>query len=84
MESIDSQLVVGHLKGGRMDTLEGFIAAWLAENKAKRQTLADSTGCSLVTFNRRISGENDMTIGFARELAKAMSVPVDEVYRLAP
>lgn len=67
-----------------MTTLEGFIAAWLAENKVKRQTLADSTGCSLVTFNRRISGESDMTIGFARELAKAMNVSADEVCRLAP
>lgn len=67
-----------------MNTLEGFIAAWLAENKVKRQTLADSTGCSLVTFNRRVSGESDMTIGFARELAKAMNVSADEVCRLAP
>lgn len=67
-----------------MNTLEGFVAAWLAENKVKRQALADSTGCSLVTFNRRVSGESDMTIGFARELAKAMNVSVDEVCRMAP
>lgn len=66
-----------------MNTLEGFVAAWLAENKVKRQVLADSTGCSLVTFNRRVSGESDMTIGFARELAKAMNVSVDEVCRMA-
>lgn len=67
-----------------MKTLEGYVAAWLAENKVKRQVLADSTGCSLVTFNRRVSGESDMTIGFARDLAKAMDVSVDEVCRMAP
>lgn len=67
-----------------MNTLEGFVAAWLAENKVKRQSLADLTGCSLVTFNRRISGESDMTIGFARELARAMGVPADDVCRMAP
>lgn len=67
-----------------MNTLEGFVAAYLAENRVKRQELADKLDCSLVTLNRRVSGESEMTVSFARKLAEAMNVSADTVCRLAP
>lgn len=67
-----------------MNTLEGFVAAYLAENRVKRQELADKLDCTLVTLNRRVSGESEMTISFARKLAEAMGVSADTVCRLAP
>ena len=67
-----------------MNTLEGFVAAFLAENRMQKQELADLMGCSLVTLNRRIGGESEMTISFARKLADAMDVNSDTVCRLAP
>lgn len=65
-----------------MKTLEGYVGAFLAENKVKRQELADKTGCSLVTFNRRIGGEVDMPISFAYRLADSIGISVDKVCEL--
>lgn len=67
-----------------MRTLEGFIAGWLAENKVKRQDLAERSGVSLTTLNARVAGRTDITISFARRLAAILDVPVDEICRLAP
>lgn len=66
-----------------MNTLEGFVGAFLAENNVKKQDLANRTGCSLVTFNKRISGEVDMPISFAHRLSKSLGISVDEICKLA-
>lgn len=65
-----------------MKTLEGYIGVFLAENKIKRQELADKAGRSLVTFNRCIGGEVDMPISFAYRLAVSIGISVDKVYEL--
>lgn len=68
----------------RMNSLQGLVAARVAELNITKQSLADAVGVSLVTFNKKICGESDITITEARKLAKAIEVSSDEVCRLAP
>ena len=71
-------------KGGSMNSLQGLVAARIAELHITKQSVADAIGCSLVTFNRKVNGESDMTITEARKLAHAIEVTSAEVCRLAP
>lgn len=68
----------------RMNSLQGLVAARVAELDITKQSLADAVGVSLVTFNKKVCGESDITITEARKLAKAIEVSSDEVCRLAP
>lgn len=68
----------------RMNSLQGLVAARVAELGITKQSLADAVGVSLVTFNKKVCGESDITITEARKLAKAIEVSSDEVCRLAP
>lgn len=68
----------------RMNSLQGLVAARVAELNITKQGLADAVGVSLVTFNKKVCGESDITITEARKLAKAIEVSSDEVCRLAP
>ena len=68
----------------RMNSLQGLVAARVAELNVTKQSLADAVGVSLVTFNKKVCGESDITITEARKLAKAIEVSSDEVCRLAP
>lgn len=68
----------------RMNSLQGLVAARVAELNITKQSLADAVGVSLVTFNKKVCGESDITITEARKLAKAIEVSSDEVCRLAP
>ena len=68
----------------RMNSLQGLVAARVAELNITKQSLADAVGVSLVTFNKKVCGEPDITITEARKLAKAIEVSSDEVCRLAP
>lgn len=68
----------------RMNSLQGLVAARVAELNITKQSLADAVGVSLVTFNKKVCGESDITITEARKLAKAIDVSSDEVCRLAP
>ena len=68
----------------RMNSLQGLVAARVAELNITKQSLADAIGVSLVTFNKKVCGESDITITEARKLAKAIEVSSDEVCRLAP
>lgn len=67
-----------------MNSLQGLVAARVAELNITKQSLADAVGVSLVTFNKKVCGESDITITEARKLAKAIKVSSDEVCRLAP
>ncbi len=67
-----------------MNSLQGLVAARVAELNITKQSLADAVGVSLVTFNKKVCGESDITITEARKLAKAIEVSGDEVCRLAP
>lgn len=67
-----------------MNSLQGLVAARVAELNITKQSLADAVGVSLVTFNKKVCGESDITITEARKLAKAIEVSCDEVCRLAP
>lgn len=67
-----------------MNSLQGLVAARVAELNITKQGLADAVGVSLVTFNKKVCGESDITITEARKLAKAIEVSSDEVCRLAP
>lgn len=67
-----------------MKSLQGLVAARVAELNITKQSLADAVGVSLVTFNKKVCGESDITITEARKLAKAIEVSSDEVCRLAP
>lgn len=67
-----------------MNSLQGLVAARAAELNITKQSLADAVGVSLVTFNKKVCGESDITITEARKLAKAIEVSSDEVCRLAP
>lgn len=67
-----------------MNSLQGLVAARVAELNITKQSLADVVGVSLVTFNKKVCGESDITITEARKLAKAIEVSSDEVCRLAP
>lgn len=67
-----------------MNTLEGMVGAYLAESHTRKQELADAMGCTLVTFNRKLSGESDLSIRDARKLASAMNRDVDEICAIAP
>ncbi len=71
-------------KGGSMNSLQGLVAARIAELHITKQSVADAIGCSLVTFNKKVNGESDITITEARKLANAIEVTSDEVCRLAP
>lgn len=68
----------------RMNSLQGLVAARVAELNITKQSLADAVGVSLVTFNKKVCGESDITITEARKLAKAIEVSSAEVCRLAP
>ena len=68
----------------RMNSLQGLVAARVAELNITKQSLADAVGVSLVTCNKKVCGESDITITEARKLAKAIEVSSDEVCRLAP
>ena len=68
----------------RMNSLQGLVAARVAELNITKQSLADAVGVSLVTFNKKVCGESDITITEARKLAKAIEVSSNEVCRLAP
>lgn len=67
-----------------MNSLQGLVAARVAELNITKQSLAGAVGVSLVTFNKKVCGESDITITEARKLAKAIEVSSDEVCRLAP
>lgn len=67
-----------------MNSLQGLVAARIAELHLTKQGVADAMGCSLVTFNKKVNGESDITISEARRLAKKLGVSSDEVCRLAP
>lgn len=67
-----------------MNSLQGLVAARVAELNITKQSRADAVGVSLVTFNKKVCGESDITITEARKLAKAIEVSSDEVCRLAP
>lgn len=67
-----------------MNSLQGLVAARIAELHLSKQGVADAVGCSLVTFNKKISGESDITVSEARKLADALEVSCDEICRLAP
>ena len=67
-----------------MNSLQGLVAARVAELNITKQSLADAVGVSLVTFKKKVCGESDITITEARKLAKAIEVSSDEVCRLAP
>ena len=67
-----------------MNSLQGLVAARIAELHITKQSVADAIGCSLVTFNKKVNGESDITITEARKLAEAIEVTSDEVCRLAP
>lgn len=67
-----------------MNTLEGMVGAYMAETRTKKQELADAMGCSLVTFNRKLSGESELTISEARLLAGALHKTLDEICAVAP
>ena len=68
----------------RMNSLQGLVAARVAELNITKQSLADAVGVSLVTFNKKVCGESDITITEARKLAKSIEVSSDEVCRLVP
>ena len=67
-----------------MNSLQGLVAARIAELHLTKQSVADALGCSLVTFNKKVNGESDITITEARKLARTLEVSSDDVYRLAP
>ena len=67
-----------------MNSLQGLVAARVAELHITKQSVADAIGCSLVTFNKKVSGESDLTITEVRKLAGAIEVSSDEICRLAP
>lgn len=67
-----------------MNSLQGLVAARIAELHLTKQSVADALGCSLVTFNKKVNGESDITITEARKLARTLEVSSDDVCRLAP
>ena len=67
-----------------MDTLQGLVAGRIAELHISKQSVAEALGCSLVTFNKKMTGESELTISEARSLSRALGVSCDEVCRLAP
>lgn len=52
--------------------LEQLVNDWV-KNHAK-QALANQTGCSLVTLNKKLSGESELTFGEAERLANALDI----------
>ena len=67
-----------------MESLEGLVGSYLAVTRTRKQDLADAVGCSLVTFNKKLRGDSDLTITDARRLARAMGKSCDEICHLAP
>ena len=67
-----------------MNSLQGLVAARIAELHLTKQSVADALGCSLVTFNKKVNGDSNITITEARELARTLEVSSDDVCRLAP
>lgn len=66
------------------ESLESYVGSFIATTKTRKQQMADWLGVSLVTFNRKLSGESPLTIGEARILAKKMNLPLDVICRVAP
>lgn len=65
-----------------MESLEGFIGAYAAQNHVRKADLADAMGCTLITFNRKLSGESAMTVKEAQKLANATGASIDRICEL--
>lgn len=65
-------------------TLEGLVAARLAETKTSKQQLADAIGVrSTVTLNAKLAGASELTLREGRALAEFCGVSVQDVCELA-
>lgn len=68
-----------------MDSLEGRVGAYLATTKVTKQELALTVGVkSVVTLNRKVSGESELSFYEAVRLAKVLGMGLDEMLELIP
>jgi plasmid maintenance system antidote protein VapI len=65
-----------------MESLEGFVGAYAAQNHVRKADLAEAMGCSLITFNRKLSGESAMTVKEAQKLASVTGTSIDRICEL--
>ncbi|MBQ6102161.1 MAG: helix-turn-helix transcriptional regulator [Atopobiaceae bacterium] len=64
-------------------TLEGLVAARLAETKTSKQQLADAIGVkSTATLNAKIAGTSELTLREGQALAEFCDVDVQDVCEL--
>lgn len=57
--------------------LEQIVSAWMSDHT--KQALANKVGCSLVTLNKKLSGESELTFGEAERLASALGMNLEEL-----
>jgi transcriptional regulator with XRE-family HTH domain len=65
-----------------METLEGRVGAYLAQNHVKKHELADEMGVSVVTLSRKTSGRTELLFSEARKLSEILGIDLDELYSL--
>lgn len=55
--------------------LEQIVEDWMRNHT--KQGLAKQVGCSLVTLNKKLSGESELTFGEAERLAGALGMTLE-------
>lgn len=59
--------------------LEQIVDSWTRDHT--KQALATKVGCSLVTLNKKLSGESELTFGEFERLASALGMTLEELAR---
>ena len=71
-----------------IESLEGYVGAWLAETHGTKKSLAQSLGYTTTTLNKKLSGKSKLTVIDARKLANKMGDSDGklfcEICRIAP
>lgn len=57
--------------------LEQIVEEWMKRHSKKG--LAMQVGCSLVTLNKKLSGESELTFGEAERLAEALGISLESL-----
>ena len=57
--------------------LEEIVEEWTRSRT--KQSLADQVGCSLVTLNKKLSGDSEFTFGEAERFASAIGISLEEL-----
>jgi ribosome-binding protein aMBF1 (putative translation factor) len=70
-------------KEAKMETLQGRVGAYLAQNRVKKGDLAKQLNMTTLTLNRKTSGENELLFSEAKKLSEILGIGLDDLYKLS-